>query len=61
MRRLSGSSHVVQMEMASSAYQDKQERSYIKRADLELQRQAAQMEKLQLDRPPQAPAAKGAV
>ena len=28
MRRLSGSSHIVQMEMASSAYQDKQERSY---------------------------------
>ena len=29
MRRLSGSSHAVQMELASSAYQDKQERFHI--------------------------------
>ena len=29
MRRMSGSSHVVQMEWASFAYQDGQERSYI--------------------------------
>ncbi len=29
MRRLSGSSHTVQMELASSAYQDGQKHSYL--------------------------------